>query len=309
MKDFIDEVKKAIKEKGTSQKKLSKELNINTSALSQYLNGIYTGDSDSIEAKLKNWLGDMAMVSEEQLATSTLQLDDEWRPTETANRIWFALQFAYTESDFTFVCTDPGMGKTVTATKFAQEHKDAYLVTMTSAETTVPNVIQALAYGLGSKHKASKDDNLNYIKSKLLGTDIKGHLVIDEAQHLTAKGVEILRSIHDLGIGLTLLGNVGVYNTIAQGNKKHDYGQIFSRIGLSVVRENITKKDVDVLLKGWGISDPEITTFLTKVGQGSGALRNIKKRLKLANIIAMGAGEEMNLDHIRQAEANNAFSR
>ena len=309
MKNFIQEVKNAIKEKGTSQGKLAKELNINGSALSQYLNGRYTGDSNSIEARLKNWLGEMALVSDEQLASSTLQLDDEWQPTETANRILFALQFAYMESEFSFVCTDPGMGKTVTATKFTQENKDAYLVTMTSAETTVLNVIQAIAYALGSKHKASKDENLNYIKSKLIGPDIKGHLVVDEAQHLTAKGVEILRSIHDLGIGLTLLGNVGVYNTIAQGNKSHDYGQIFSRIGLSVVRENITKKDVDILLKGWGITNPEITTFLTKIGQGSGALRNIKKRLKLANIIAMGAGQEMNLDHIRQAEANNAFSR
>ena len=313
MNEFIQSVKDAMKEKGISQSKLAEELAINGSALSQYFNGLYKGDSQKITGKLKNWLGEMAMVTDAQLASSTLELSDEWQATETAQRILFALEYANTQNEFTFVCTEPGMGKTITSRKFKNDKDNVCLVRMTTSESTPKKVLQEIAYALGSKHKSTEDDNKNYITSRLLRQG--GHLVIDEAQHMSPKCIEAVRGLYDKaeeeydGIGLTLLGNVGIFHTISEGNKNHDYGQIFSRIGLNLLRKQVTNNDVSILLKGWGLEDEESTALLTKLAKQQGALRNVKKRLKLANVIAMGANESMTVDHILQAEANNVFSK
>ena len=135
------------------------------------------------------------------------------------------------------------------------------------------------------------------------------------AQHLKAECIEVIRGFYDDarenydGMGLTLSGNIGVHQTISGGNGKYDYGQIFSRIPLNVVRHKATNDDMNLLLQAWGIHDKKSADFLKKIGNRTGALRGMHNNLMLANLIADGAGKPLSLDHIRQAEANNAFSK
>lgn len=104
------------------------------------------------------------------------------------------------------------------------------------------------------------------------------------------------------------MGNVGFYTTIAEGNKSHDYGQIYSRIGVRVIKDKPTDKDVTALLHAWGIGDNSIHAFMKKIARSSGALRNVKKRLSLATMLAKGADESLSIAHIEQAHVNLSWS-
>jgi len=65
--------------------------------------------------------------------------------------------------------------------------------------------------------------------------DTHGLLVVNEAQHLTTKALEGLRSLRDAtGTGLALVGSDKLYDRLTGGSRSSDFPQLFSRIGKRV---------------------------------------------------------------------------
>ena len=179
MSDYVEIVKKKLKSGETTQTKIAKGANINPGALSSWLNHKYLGDCDAIEASIKNYFSDDLVEDKIQKSKNALNLNISWQPTETAKRILFALEFANKYKQFTFVCTGPGMGKTMTVKKYSQESDNVYLATMTGSERTTKKVLRQIAESLGATGKLSEDDSKDYIKDKLVKTG--GHLIVDES--------------------------------------------------------------------------------------------------------------------------------
>ena len=66
---------------------------------------------------------------------------------------------------------------------------------------------------------------MNTLVEQLAGTNRL--IIIDEAQHLTKKTLEHLRSISDeTGVGICFVGNEEVYSRL-KGSGKADFAQIF----------------------------------------------------------------------------------
>ena len=137
------------------------------------------------------------------------------------------------------------------------------------------------------------------IAQRLQGT--KGLLIIDEAQHLSLLALESLRSIHDAtACGLVLMGNESVYANLS-GRRSAEFAQLFSRVGMVLQLRKTSAADVEALAGHWGSFSKEVLRFLKKIGGGHGTLREGDKTLRLASMVAKGACQPLDFQHIKTA--------
>jgi DNA transposition AAA+ family ATPase len=135
-------------------------------------------------------------------------------------------------------------------------------------------------------------------------TNTGGLIVVDEAQHLRTDAFDELRSLHDLsGIGLAFVGNHGVWERMDGGGRKAEFAQLYSRVGFRVNIAKSTISDADDLLTASGIEDEKICKLLRAIAVRPGALRQMSKVLRIAQLQAIGAEETLNEKHVIAAEA------
>lgn len=113
-------------------------------------------------------------------------------------------------------------------------------------------------------------------------------LIIDEAQHLSVKAVEEIRSIHDQAkVGVVFMGNAPLNAKFDGLGRTADYAQLFSRIGLRRKINKPRQKDMCAILAGWeGVKDEEVQLCAKEIGRCAGGLRSMSKVLRNATKIA-----------------------
>ena len=95
---------------------------------------------------------------------------------------------------------------------------------------------------------------------------------MDEAQHLTVRAIEHLRSISDeAGVGVCFVGNEQIYTKLL-GSHKADFAQLFSRIAIKkmVTVNTNTKADIQNIFGGYGLDESalEILYRISKTNYG-----------------------------------------
>lgn len=110
---------------------------------------------------------------------------------------------------------------------------------------TMSGVNDLLCEQIGIREKSARRIYMEMI-GRLKGS---GRLiVIDEAQHLTKKTLEHIRSIADeAGIGVCLVGNEEVFSRL-KGSGKADFAQIFSRVAIRRAVFTATVKEAGIAL-------------------------------------------------------------
>jgi DNA transposition AAA+ family ATPase len=138
----------------------------------------------------------------------------------------------------------------------------------------------------------------------------RGLVIIDEAQHLQAAALEMLRSLSDRHqVGLALVGNESVYARLQGGEKKQaHFAQLYSRVGMRVTQARSRPQDVDAILAAWGVEDAEQARTLRAIAAKPGGLRGLTKCLRLAGMLAAGDGGPPSIHHIRAAWARLSTS-
>ena len=123
-------------------------------------------------------------------------------------------------------------------------------------------------------------------------------LVIDDAQYLTLKAMEVIRVIHEnAGIGIVFCGNQYVYDRMF-GREATQYSQLFSRIGIKkYVSATIPMEDVKEILKDYDISK-DCMAFLHKLANSRAGLTYMLKIYRMAEMAARTKNESLNVSHL-----------
>jgi DNA transposition AAA+ family ATPase len=305
LRTFIQDEIKAGKTTGAA---VAREAGISTTALSQWLEGKYPGNSERVAGKLEVWK--LAREQrQEALRRSFKPLD--WIETPTSRNLLDVLMFAQNYGKMALIYGGPGLGKSTVLQRYAEMKPNVWTLTADPTCATMVPMLRALARAVGSLETGTADKLKAGIERKL--RDSLGVVIVDEAQHLGVQALEVLRSIHDaLGIGLVLCGNLTVFARVGRNVEAREasFAQLSSRLGRSVRVPTPEDADVYAIGEAYGLTGAPELELLTSIAQREeGALRDVMMVLSVASIIARGADVPISHEFLLGAAYNLGLGR
>lgn len=255
-----------------SQARLATMLGVSPAVISQYLQGKYEGDVDTLDKKVCELV--------ERTNSRKVDIKGGFVIINSARKTLRVCEDAHTLGDIRLVIGEAGLGKTMAIKEYAENTKGVVLIE--SEPTFSPKILLAeLCQKLGIIPSRNNHDNLSAIKSKL--KDSGRLIIIDEAELLTYKCLEIIRRIHDMtGVGVVLAGMPKLIANLK--GKSGEYKQLYSRVGfVHDLGQKLTADDVGTLATHL-LGTDEHNTALVKACQGNA--RRLSKLIRTVNLTA-----------------------
>jgi hypothetical protein len=211
-------------------------MNISPTALHLWVNGNYKGNVKKIEDAV------MRFIDIEKLREGKVQIG--FIETSVAEDVFNIAKVCHVENEIGVCCGIAGLGKTFAVKKYAIDNPDVILIEADLGYT--PKVLfseihKELGYdGCGTIHTMFND-----IVDKLKSS---GRLIIiDEAEHLPYKSLELLRRIYDkANVGILLVGMPRLITNLK--GEKRQYAQLFSRVGIYAKLDVLNADDIKSII-------------------------------------------------------------
>ncbi len=287
---------------GLSWSRLAKKVGRPEGTLSAFGGGKYQGDNEEIARQIFRYR--QTLNAQAQLDVEAPQIPG-FIETPTAKRLLGLLAWAQ-RGRIVAAATGPGTSKTSSIAHYADSMAAVWVVTMKPSTAGVANMQMEVLAALGEPDACGTPQRLSRrIIDKIRQTS--GLLVFDEAQHMSEKAIEEIRSWHDAtGIGIALFGNHSVIGRLEGGSRKAAYAQLFSRIGMRHVQALPYEADALALADAWGIHDAKELQFVKSIAAKPGGLRGMTMMLEIATMLAGGEAEPRGLPHMEDAWAQLA---
>lgn len=234
--ELLAKVEQLKREKEYSQNEVAKVIGISGTALSQVKNECYPADPQSVFDTIANYFS----VKEKARLTYT---EIDYAPTSVSTKIYDIINVCQVKGGLAAAAGDAGIGKTKAAQKFVKDHPtNSILITVNPCLTSIKSLLKVIADRIGAAPERSRDELWLSIAKKLSDGMI---LIFDEAQHLTLKDIEVLRSFSDYfndkgqTLGICFIGNLETMARI--GSKKAEFAQIANR---TKQRKTYLKSDI-----------------------------------------------------------------
>ncbi len=289
------EVRGILAGEGKSQADLARESGVAYGTFTGWLASTYAGNNAKIEEKIGNWL---QARSQNATMAASLPTSPRFQLTATSERIVSLLQWAKVAGDTGIVVGVPGVGKSTTFKQFTSTNPNVWMVTLEPCTKGINQVLVRLCEAMGVTEKRP-----TYLSTAIgqFVRDKDGLIIIDEAQHASMDALDQIRCIPDqYSCGVVLGGHQSVFARLRNGSDGN-YAQLTSRVGMRLTLSKPRRADIDTLLKAWTVEDKDIAKQLHFYAGKPGALRVIDKVMKLAHLLAIGAGEDLQLKHIKAA--------
>ena len=193
MEQIIEQLNDYMSRTGASQTKVSKALGISPATLSYFLKGSYTGDTGSICDKARDFLATEA-------ERSKFRTNDGIVQTSAFKTIQKFCSLVLAHQICGMLTGDAGCGKTTAIKEFAKTHPSVILIEADHGYTAKA-LFGELCAELSLDDRGSLHDNLVRIVAKL--KDSGRLIIIDEAEHLPYRALELIRRVHDkVGVGI-----------------------------------------------------------------------------------------------------------
>lgn len=235
---------------GISQTALAKEMGYNSSGvISGFLSGTYK-TPHAVIPKVEAFLN---YKKEKSIAP----VAPVFASTTITRSVMDTIKYCQLQGKIGCVYGDAGVGKTTSINQYCRENRLAIKITISPAFASVAGFNELLADKLEIKEKVSRRIYREAVE-KLSGSGVV--LIIDEAQHLTAKTLDYIRCMCDeSGAGIVLVGNEQVYKRI-KNNSQAEFAQLYSRVGKPshVLVNHIKKEDVRAIFGPYQVSEDAI---------------------------------------------------
>lgn len=282
---------------GLGWEPLGKRVGIAGGTLGPWCQAKYQGDNQRVANDVYRY---------RQLLTSQAQIEVDaptipgFVKTPTAQKVLSLLGWAH-RGKIVAAAMGPGTGKTMTIQHYRDSVTHCFVATMAPSTAGVNNMLMEVMAALGEPDAKGTPQSLSRrVKDKV--RNMKALLVIDEAQHLSEKSVEELRSLHDAtGLGLGLFGNHEVIGRLEGGSRKAAYAQLYSRVSMRHEQLLPTEIDARVLANAWEIADDGQLKFLISVALRPGGLRGMSMVLELATMIAAAEQRQVGIGDMQDA--------
>lgn len=219
--------------------------------------------------------------------------------TPTAGAILKKLEFAKIMAAVVPIGGRPGVGKTKTLKHFAASTPGVWYCRFSPDTTSVYAVLSEIAGALGLHDLPAQPAPVRRAIVDRLAR-VRALLICDEAQHLTTKGFEEVRSLFDHmeeheGLGIVFAGHLDLLDKIAA------LPQLAGRATAELRITEAKAADVDALLEAWDFDCTRSRRFLRQFPGHKTGLRRIANALANAIRIADAMGEDVAFEHIERA--------
>lgn len=297
-----EEAKALLGAEGLGRPDAAREAGISYATLSAFLNGTYLGRNDRVALDVQRW---MRSRRERNVAQAAMPEPPRFIPTPTAEAVSAVLLHARAAADLVVVSGPPGIGKTSAVCAFTRRTPNVWKITghpmLRSPRAAMEDMARATGLlnerGLANLHRA--------IVQRVRGTG--GLIIVDEANHLSSDALDQFRSIHDEAeIGMAFVGNAMVFSRLeGGGSRQAEFAQLFSRVGMRLTNLKDHRArlggDIDAYLDAWEVTDGGARKLLHAIGRKPGALRNLRKALSLAHMLATTKREALGAAHVALA--------
>lgn len=282
---------------GASWPMLAQQTGIPNGTISQFGPGTYKGNNDEIARKIYRYRQHLAAQAEIDAEAPAIP---GYVDTPTSHRILSLLKWAH-RGRIVVAAMGPGTSKTFTARHYQASVTNVWMVTMTPSTASMNNMQIELLAVMGERDAHGSSQTLSRrIKERINNSG--GLILIDEAQHLSEKALEEIRSWYDAtGTGIALIGNEMVIGRLEGGARKAAYAQLFSRVGMRHIQNLPLAEDARVIAGAWGVEDAKQIAFITQKAMMPGGLRGITMMLELATMIAASESRALQLTHLGDA--------
>lgn len=239
--ELVQRLRERIEELGDGgMSKVSSDIGYSSSsAISQYLKGVYKSNK-VIEEKLTEYFA--VMDAAEDMETGATYV-----PTSISAQVYNTIRNCHLQGGLAFEVGDPGIGKTMAAEKYVADYpSSAYLLTVNPCFAGITSFLKLLCRTVHAA-EGRKDDMWLNCAARLAGKKV---LIIDEAQHIPPKTLEIIRALADSvkGLGIVFIGNRATVDNMG-GAREAVFAQITSRRKQCKIRftTQITADDIEML--------------------------------------------------------------
>jgi DNA transposition AAA+ family ATPase len=286
-----------MKAEGLSHGKVAREAGVKVGTFSPWISGNYAGRNDRIAEAVEKWFDARELRRTTQ---SRSPIAPTFVMTPAAKAFIALMEHAQHMPDFSVITGAPGVGKSSAACHYTRTSPNVWKVVAHPGLVSPRSIQDEICRAAGVHEPGVMHKVMNALVRRLMGSG--GLIIIDEAQHLTPIALDQLRSIYDVsGIGVALLGNATVFGKLEGGDRRAQFAQLHSRVGMRISRMKPTAADVRMLLEAWDIQIDAQRELLTSIAMRPGALRTMTKTLKLAHMLAAGDEAEVTEAHIVSA--------
>lgn len=280
------EVQTYMGESGKSQKQIAREIAVSPAALSQFLDGIYTGDNAGIADKLQGWLALEAKRNTKK-EHSQMSLD-----VENTKTVLFVCEYAHTKNDITLIFGDAGAGKTTALEYYRDKNAGVIMITANACTSSATAILKMLCNETGRNISGRKDTIMNELVKYFKGTNRL--IIIDEADHLTLSALQAVRNLNDMAkVGIVLSGNNKIFLQMIGGAKSSEFQQLRTRI---TVRRKLSNKYKKKELQHIFPTLPDDCIAFVSLLAEKESLRTAKKIVELAYDYAGSLNQDISLE-------------
>lgn len=240
--DIRDDLRCLMEQKNFSMQFIATATGIAKSTISMWLNNNYKGDNDKIADKIHNFI----QREKERSGNDELPFVD----ISIVKYISEIARLCHTKGKIGVCAGKAGLGKTVAVKKYTKEYMDSILIESDSGYTA-KSLLKEIHRRLGLLVNGSVYDLMSEVITKL---NQSGRLlIIDEAENLPYRALEITRRIHDkTGVGVLLVDRNILFKNLKGFNNQYD--QLYSKVKYHKSLDRLLIQDVIKILDSIGQS-------------------------------------------------------
>ena len=230
------ELKDLIEERNLSLGYVADSTGLGRSTISMWINGVYSGNVDKINDIISNFIKrERERAKNHQIPFCNISI---------SKYIGEIARLCHTKGSIGVCVGNAGLGKTFAVKNYTNEFMDSILIESDSGYTAKSMLLE-IHKRLGLSGKGSVYSLMDEVVNKLNNSGRL--LIIDEAENLPYRALELARRIHDkAGVGVLLIGRHILYENLRGFNNQYD--QLYSRVKYYKMLDKLKMQDVNKIL-------------------------------------------------------------